>query len=139
MIRLIYVSKATSRLPPELRDILEVSRRNNRPAGITGALCLINGVYLQYLEGEEAVIAPLLERIAADPRHSGTKVLDRSPIENRAFSSWTMGLLTWDRGSEEIFREFNPRQPTLDAYEADPRTANAMFQKWAASANWMTA
>jgi hypothetical protein len=138
VIRLIYASKAASNLPLDLKDILAVARPHNRAAGITGALCLINGVYIQYIEGEEEDVTALFQRILRDPRHSGAKVMDRAAIESRAFSAWTMGLLTWDPESEVIFRSFNGRQEVLDAYAADPRTANAMFQKWAASANWMT-
>jgi len=52
MIRLIYVSKALQRLPLDLKEILAVSMTNNAQKGITGALCVLNGVYLQYLEGE---------------------------------------------------------------------------------------
>lgn len=138
MIRLIYVSRASRALPAELKDILASSRTNNARVGITGAMCLIEGVYVQLLEGDDWAVQHLYSRrIAKDPRHSEPKVLDVSPIQTRTFPGWGMGLLTWNAETRGIFEHFNPGQ-IKDAYAADPATINAMFQAWAGSDNWMT-
>jgi hypothetical protein len=43
----------------DLKDILKDSRRNNSKLGITGGLCLSNGIFLQCLEGERLVVNSL--------------------------------------------------------------------------------
>ena len=57
LIQLTYASR-TSRVlgPADIKDILSASQRNNARAGITGALCLNNGIFLQQLEGDRAAV-----------------------------------------------------------------------------------
>jgi hypothetical protein len=137
LIRTIYVSRASSALPRELKDILATSRNNNPVRGISGAMCLINGVYLQCLEGEAAVVDALYQKIISDTRHTVPKLLERQVITQREFPKWAMALLTWNEETQVIFRCFNPDQP-LDAYEADPLTIGSLLRSWAGTANWMT-
>lgn len=137
LIRIIYVSKASSSLPLELKEILAVARKNNPSLGITGAMCLIDGAYLQYLEGEEAVVDVLYKKIEGDGRHSAPKVLERRSISARTFPSWAMALLTWNDETKMLFRRFNP-EAALDAYAVDPATIDSLIRAWAGSKNWMT-
>ncbi len=137
LIRLIYVSRAKSALPLELKDILAAARKNNPILGISGAMCFIDGVYLQYLEGEAAAVDGLYQKIENDSRHTGSKVLDRQPIGAREFPKWDMALLTWNDETKAIFRRFNPDR-ALDAYAADPATIAELLRTWAGTSNWMT-
>jgi hypothetical protein len=137
LIRTIYVSRASSALPLELKNILATSRKNNPARGITGAMCLINGVYLQCLEGEAAVVDALYQKIISDTRHSVPKLHERRSISQREFPKWAMALLTWNEEAQVIFSAFNPNQP-MDAYEADPLTTGSLLRSWAATSNWMT-
>jgi hypothetical protein len=136
LLRIIYVSRASSRLPLELKDILASSRKNNRVLRITGAMGFIDGIYLQYLEGEESVVNTLYKRIEEDSRHSAPKVLDSKAISERAFPGWSMGLLTWNDETKRVFEKFNPSGP-IDLYAADTATIDSLVRSWTASANWM--
>ena len=137
LIRIIYVSKASSPMPLELKNVLAASRKNNPVLGITGALCLINGVYLQCLEGQAAAVDALYQKIEKDSRHSSTKLLERRAISERSFPRWAMALLTWNEETQAVFRLFNPNG-ALDAYEVDPATIDSLLQAWSKTTNWMT-
>ena len=136
LIRIIYVSQAQSSLPIELKDILASSRKNNRPLGVTGAMGFLDGLYLQYLEGEASVVTALYKRIEQDPRHSAVKILESKTIAERNFPGWSMGLLTWNDETKGIFQKFNPAGP-FDLYAADKGTIDSLVRSWSASANWM--
>ena len=136
LIRIIYVSKASSSLPLELKDILAVARKNNPALGVTGAMCLIDGTYLQYLEGKEAVVDVLYKKIESDGRHSAPKLLERRSISERTFPNWAMALLTWNDETKMLFRRFNP-DTALDAYAVDSATIDPLIRAWADSKNWM--
>jgi hypothetical protein len=92
-LHLVYASAATP--PPSTQDlleILEISRRNNREAGITGLLLYSGGTYIQALEGPPEHVWQTFERIARDPRHHGTEVLLKEQKEQRYFPEWEMGF-----------------------------------------------
>jgi hypothetical protein len=92
--QLIYVSTAQKLFEDsvELDRILVSSARNNAAREITGMLLYAGGTFLQILEGEEAAIAEIWERISQDPRHFGISVIDRSQISERSFGGWHMGF-----------------------------------------------
>ena len=93
LIHLIYASSATKPFSEkDLLALLEISRRNNEPAGITGLLLYHDGNFMQVLEGEEPVVTATHARISKDPRHYGLLTLLQEPIEKRAFGDWSMGF-----------------------------------------------
>jgi hypothetical protein len=135
--RVIYVSRASSALPLELKDILASSRKNNPRLGVSGAMCFIDGVYLQCLEGEASVVDALYQRIEKDARHTGPKMLEKKAVSERAFPGWAMALLTWNEETKKVYSTFNP-DSGLDVYLADPATIEPLMRTWAATSNWMT-
>lgn len=93
LISLVYVSFASHDLTDnELKDILEVSRMNNAAHSITGMLLYRDGFFIQALEGDDSVVEPLYEKIAADDRHSNVTLVYKEPISERSFNSWSMGF-----------------------------------------------
>lgn len=47
LIQLTYASRTNGQLGPmDIKDILSSSARNNSTLGITGSLCLSNGIFL---------------------------------------------------------------------------------------------
>lgn len=91
--RLIYISSGRRKFDgAELRDILEVSRKNNAEIDVTGMLLYLDGNFLQLLEGGRDDVEGLYERIALDTRHSGAIVLSRAQESARVFPDWAMGL-----------------------------------------------
>ena len=137
LIRLIYVSRALSPMPLEIKDILFAARKNNPALGVTGALCFLEGIYLQHLEGEAFAVNALYQTIERDPRHSHIKILLRNQISQRTHPKWSMALLTWNEETKAIFRIFNPNS-AIDAYEIDPVSVPSLLQAWASTPNWMT-
>lgn len=60
LIQLTYASRCTHALgPADVKDILRASQRNNASLGVTGALCLSNGIFLQQLEGDRVAVNAL--------------------------------------------------------------------------------
>lgn len=92
LLRVLYISKASPSLnDDDIRDILEVSRKNNNEQQITGVLCWGNTDFIQVLEGPEQALLKRYTRIMDDPRHSECTLLSIAPIEKRMFRDWSMG------------------------------------------------
>jgi hypothetical protein len=87
-----YISLSESPEPEQaMPGILESSRRNNPAQGITGALLLVQDMFLQVLEGPKSTVEATMERIAKDARHSDMTVLLSSSVDQRSFADWSMG------------------------------------------------
>ena len=93
MIQTAYVSRAAEAMTQEsLLSLLQQCLANNEASGVTGMLLYGNDTFLQVLEGEEAVLHTVVEKIEKDPRHSKIHILYRKAIENRQYSDWSMGF-----------------------------------------------
>ncbi|RPD45224.1 BLUF domain-containing protein [Hymenobacter sediminis] len=93
MHHIIYMSRSVQSLGDEqLRTLLEQARQANTQAQITGLLVYGNGQFMQVLEGEEAALQALYQKLQADPRHAGVVKLADKAIEHRSFSEWSMGF-----------------------------------------------
>nr|WP_298411363.1 BLUF domain-containing protein [uncultured Halomonas sp.] len=126
LYRLVYLSRNTitgddDRLQDEIRGILDVSQRNNRQAGVTGALMFNTGCFAQVLEGPHNRIQDTFERIQCDPRHSHVSVLAFDRVEARYFSDWDMAFVGQNAQSIEQFADFNERS-SFDAKALDGDT-----------------
>ncbi len=92
--QLFYVSRVRHVLSESgVRAILDTSRRNNRRADITGCLLFSGRHFAQILEGEEAAVTEVKERVRADPRHTGMTVAFEREIDMRRYQEWSMGYL----------------------------------------------
>lgn len=90
MFQLVYVSTARTGAPVDLPGILLASRTNNRRDGVTGLLYFDGSRFLQALEGPQASVKAVFDRISADDRHCGIVVLSTRDIEEREFGDWAM-------------------------------------------------
>lgn len=93
--RLLYRSDADLAGPPEeaerqVRAIVDASRRANEAAGLTGAMMLSSGVFLQVLEGPSDAVEATFERICGDLRHKRVRLLELAVADDRAFADWSM-------------------------------------------------
>ena len=131
--RLIYTSRATA--PIDTKQILAQARKNNAERGITGGLALLEGTFIQYLEGSEGTVNDVFSHILRDARHRDVKVLERRAVPQRMFGDWSMTFLAWTDRTKLIFRSFSPGLG-LDLYETDPMTAAPLFRAWAATEDW---
>jgi hypothetical protein len=88
----VYLSKAEDNFDErDLPSILEISQRNNRRDGVTGILLYKDGRFLQILEGDQATVHRIAQRIEADARHSEFAVIVDEAMP-RLFTDWSMGF-----------------------------------------------
>lgn len=92
LVRCLYASRAANLVGDAVLDeILRQSRRNNLKQGITGMLCLSNGVFAQVIEGGRPEVSRLVGKILADKRHVDVEILSLEEVAERRFGNWTMG------------------------------------------------
>lgn len=93
MIRLVYVSTASTAINDAvLSQIVSAAAQNNAAHDISGLL-VYNGInFLQVLEGREESILALMEKIQRDHRHFGIVTLMNEKTSARAFPSRSMRL-----------------------------------------------
>ena len=137
LIQLTYASRTSKILAPgDLKAILEASQRNNARVGVTGALCLANGIFLQQLEGDRSAVSLLYHRILLDPRHRDPAILDFSEITSRKFTQWSMGSLASLESNRSIYLKYS-RSASFDPYTMSPTTMRAFFDEIMQNAAWM--
>lgn len=123
-----YVSRARLSGRPGMREverIVDVSRRYNPSAGITGGLIFTELHFAQVLEGPAAALDALLARIAADPRHDQMVVVERTAIDGRRFPLWAMAY-----SGPSFYMDRNVR-PLIEARrdgEPDPASAAVLAE-----------
>ena len=101
--RLLYTSRACP--SPSIADpadqphvIASQARERNAQSGVTGCLVLVDGNYLQILEGAPDRVEETFERICKDMRHTEVRLIDLVRTTDRAFEGWNMACL--DAGAE---------------------------------------
>ena len=93
--RLVYrsVSSVSAGHDRDFEQIIKISARNNRRDGLTGALVLLDGCFVQVLEVRRARVDALMRRVMDDPRHRELVVLGDWPITARLFAGFSMARL----------------------------------------------
>ncbi len=110
MRRMIYCSQATADFSPdELVALLELARRKNERAGLTGMLLYCSQSFLQMLEGDPSDLEATYEHISADPRHTNLRLLMDTDVPARLFPDWRMGFEHLD--DEELAEELHGFTP----------------------------
>ena len=123
-------------LPLKLFKTQPSTFSNNARVGVTGALCLANGIFLQQLEGDRAEVNRLYHRILADPRHREPAVLDFAEIPSRRFTTWSMGSLASLESNRHIFLKYS-RSASFDPYGMGSGTLQAFFGELLANGEWI--
>lgn len=91
LYRVVYMSTAVGVLRAEELDRIYLRANSaNAGAGVTGLLLFYEGVFLQALEGPQAGVASLMERIRRDRRHSGLTILESGSVTERSFAGSPM-------------------------------------------------
>ncbi|MEE3119148.1 MAG: BLUF domain-containing protein, partial [Pseudomonadota bacterium] len=92
LMRLAYASEATFQskpvekgVEPHVARILLTSRRNNAQRHVTGGLYYGNNRFFQYLEGDEAEVMELFQKIREDDRHTNIVILIEEPLQQTTF------------------------------------------------------
>jgi len=106
--QLIYVSAASVQFGEvDLASLLFKARENNRRLGVSGLLIHHSGSFFQVLEGNQAVVETLFERIGRDRRHERVLVLRRGAVASAAFGDWSMGFVAGERPDFQRIPGFN--------------------------------
>lgn len=110
--RLIYTSRNMMQGHPEqiergIASILDISRRNNRSAGVGGVLMFNNGCFLQVLEGPLDTVTSTFERIQCDRRHADVIVLEAGDVADRLFTDWSMAFVGSNVADLARYRELS--------------------------------
>ena len=97
LFRIVYDSVCLLPAGPagdlELQDILEVARKHNLEAGITGVLRCDRVYFLQVLEGPRGPVVATMARIQRDLRHTRINIIEAAPLAQRDFADWSMALV----------------------------------------------
>ncbi|MGJ8726513.1 MAG: BLUF domain-containing protein [Roseibacillus sp.] len=89
-----YSSQALTDFDDEtLLELADNSAAKNEKSGISGYLYYRNGLFLQYLEGEQQNVENLMARIAIDPRHNVLSTVPLAIGSKRIFPHWYMRFL----------------------------------------------
>lgn len=106
MKRITYISNFSRPLSlDDLDSISEVSVRNNKQDGLTGALFCFRNIFYQILEGEEEAVDRCFARIEKDDRHSKVFVLQvEKDIDRRKYSEWEMRTVILDESTDPLMR-----------------------------------
>ncbi len=98
MYFLIYESTAHPRFDEAaLAQLVFRSEKSNASAGITGVLMKDGDRLMQFIEGPQAAVRALADRISEDDRHTGCTVLLEGPADHVAFPNWSLQLASTDR------------------------------------------
>lgn len=139
LVRLIYASRSAGMLSPvEVKDIVRSSQRNNAKLGVTGALVLSNGIFLQCLEGDHRAVNSLYHRILLDARHREPAILAYGEIDHRLYGDWAMGLVTTTEANRSMFLKY-AAQSEFDPYELRPKALEMLFAEMVAHARPISA
>ena len=137
LIQLTYASRCSHALgPADIKDILGASQRNNARLGVTGALCLNNGIFLQQLEVDRTVVNALYHRILKDTRHRDTAILDLSEITHRQFTGWAMGLLPSLDTNRQLFLKYSGAAE-FDPYSMSTLSLRSFFAEVLQNVRWL--
>ena len=89
MYTICYVSSARVDITEdEMTNLFGTTENNNTRNNITGILLYESGKFLQVLEGEEAVLKSLYEKIEADTRHNNIFVILNQNCKHRIFENY---------------------------------------------------
>ena len=94
LIEFIYTSQARQPFSTvQLTALQTQCQEHNKQHQITGMLLYDNQKFMQVLEGEQAAVEALFDKIKQDPRHQHIEALIHNPIKKRNFATWDMGLV----------------------------------------------
>lgn len=134
LVRLMYVSRAAYAVSQtDLAAILKKSKASNLKLGVTGVLCLSDGLFLQVLEGSRSTVSALYNRIATDPRHCDVELLSFEEVSERSFAGWSMGLANLSRLNPALVLKYS-ETAQLNPYAVSGKMSMALFNEMVASA-----
>ncbi len=97
IFQLTYVSTQTRAMgAADLIGMLNQAQIANDQLGITGLLLHREDSFFQIIEGDQASVEALFQKIESDSRHTRVEVMFRGASQGREFPDWKMGFLELD-------------------------------------------
>jgi hypothetical protein len=138
LVRCLYASRPVKPVPHDLLDqILEQSRRNNPPRGITGLLCFTTDVFVQVIEGSRDEVCRLYNAIVRDPRHDHIRLLSYEEIGARDFPGWTMGQVNLDMVNRALLLKYSEKA-ALDPFGSPAQATMSLLVELVATGSIVT-
>ncbi|MGV3635640.1 MAG: BLUF domain-containing protein [Pseudorhodoplanes sp.] len=138
LVRCLYASRPVKPVPSDLLDqILEQSRRNNPPRGITGLLCYTSDVFVQVIEGGRDEVCELFAAIVRDQRHAHVRLLSYEEIAERRFPGWTMGQVNVETVNRALLLKYSEK-PILDPFASSGHATMSLLTELVASGAILT-
>ncbi|MFZ5691976.1 MAG: BLUF domain-containing protein [Pseudomonadota bacterium] len=138
LVRCLYASRPVKPAPTDLLDrILEQSRRNNPPRGITGLLCYTSDVFVQVIEGGRDEVCELFTAIVRDERHTGLRLLSYEEIAERRFPGWSMGQVNLATVNRALLLKYSEK-PLLDPFATSGQATMSLLSELVASGSILT-
>ena len=135
LVRMLYASRAAAPLSSAIVDsILDQSRKNNPPQGITGMLCFSEDIFVQALEGGRDQVCELFNTIVCDPRHQGVRLLVYEEIAERRFGGWTMGQVNMTKINPALLLKYCEKAE-LNPFDCSGRASMALLDELIATAS----
>jgi len=126
---IIYLSTAVRQLPDaDLQELLTQARSFNADNQITGVLLYHKQNFVQVIEGDEAVVRPLYERIRQDTRHTGVMKLADKELMHRNFGEWSMAFQPVDNSAMASLAGFAHPQQLTQYVDTDEQGASLLTQ-----------
>lgn len=92
---MIYRSTGSDSLKEsDVLDILRSSQTRNQRDRVSGLLIYQAPQFVQMIEGPEAEVRSLYDRISNDPRHTDIELIIRQEVEQAAMPTWAMGYFS---------------------------------------------
>ncbi len=139
LIRLIYASTAQDGVDlNEFKRILLHAQTNNHRRDLTGMLAFNSKIFLQALEGARDQVNELYAKLIRDPRHHSVTMLGYKEIEERHWSSWSMGFAAPNADNRALFLKYS-QQSIFNPYGMKAEATEKMLMELASTTIAMTA
>ena len=126
--RVVYVSRAAVGVGmTDAYDIIRTSHNRNSAYGLTGALALVDGWFVQVLEGDAFHVRERYERISADPRHTDVQLREQRAITAITFPGEWMALRSGAQIGPELREQF-AYSPGFPAEQFDGERLHAFLR-----------
>ena len=131
LIRLIYASTAQDGVDlNEFKRILLQAQTNNHRRDLTGMLAFNSKIFLQALEGARDQVNELYAKLIRDPRHHSVTMLGYKEIEERHWSSWSMGFAAPNADNRALFLKYS-QQSVFNPYGMKAEATEKMLMELA--------
>ena len=128
LVRLIYANTFKSKTvdASELSRIHEKAKTANLSLDIAGMLVFGNDFFLQCLEGGREAVNSLYSKIASDPRHERSLLLEYSELTEKDFDQWSMKLVLLTPEKMKFLRKFSATS-TFDPYKMRGKSGHQLM------------